>query len=246
VIGDKRPRVAGQDDECGQSALAEEQCRQEKRGVWGGYTSNVGDWSTVRRVRFFTNPIFCLVQELNSYGQNGKNKIGLSSWEKSHRTVRLNNNVRRTMPFTIPKTRQMVGLFGILGFWLGFILPIGFAERIFYTTKPYAFMDGWFIVALAFLVAASFAMIPFATVIVERSSSSLRYFTTLLTFTSIWLVIAVLTSVAVSIVTATVHHKTLDIPSWLIPAGLLLVAILPGVTVLSLGYLRARRYEPCA
>jgi len=132
-------------------------------------------------------------------------------------------------------------LFGVLGLWLGLMLSCGFAGWIYFTTKPLAFVDDWFIVALAFLVAASFAMIPFATALVQRSSASARYFPTLLVFATIWVVMAVLTSVLVGFVTATIHHKTLGIPSWLIPAGLLLVAILPGAAVLSRGYLRAGR-----
>ena len=89
-------------------------------------------------------------------------------------------------------------------------------------------------------------MIPLTTVIIQRARPGVRYRSALLALASFWVVMVVLTSVVVSFVTATVHHKTLDIPRWLIPAGLFLVAIFPGITVLFAGYWRARRYESCA
>jgi len=141
---------------------------------------------------------------------------------------------------------QMVTLFGVLGFVLGWCFVPAFGGWIFYTTKPLEFIDTWVVFVLAALFGASFAMIPLTTVIIQRARPSVRYRGTLLALASFWVVMVVLTSVVVSFVTATVHHKTLDIPRWLIPAGLFLVAIFPGITILFAGYWRARRYESCA
>lgn len=147
---------------------------------------------------------------------------------------------------TNQNARQMVTLFGVLGFVFGWCFPAAFGGWIFYTTKPLEFIDGWMIPVIAASFGASLAAIPFAVSAISRSSAGGRYFTPLFVLTGVWAVIVFSTSVVVRIVTATVHQKTLHIPIWLIPVSLILVAVVPGVIVLALGYLRARRHESCA
>jgi hypothetical protein len=149
------------------------------------------------------------------------------------------------MPSANHNTRQFAVLFAVLGFVLGFCFPGAFAEWIFYTTKPFHFLDEWIVFILAALFALSATTIPFAAAVVPRSASAVSHRGTLLVFSGIWVVASLLTSLVVSLVTALIHHQTLSIPDWLISAGLLLVPVVAAITILIAGFWRARRYEPC-
>ena len=149
--------------------------------------------------------------------------------------------INPAMPPISRSNRQLLALFGFLGFGLGIFFPSLFAERIFYTTEPFAFLSDLSVFALALLFGLSFAMIPLATMNMHHSSSIVRYPGALPALAVFWAIMTALTSVVVSFVTATVHHRTLDIPAWSVPVGLSLVALLPGITILFTVLWRSRR-----
>ena len=140
------------------------------------------------------------------------------------------------------RTTGIVVLFAILGLVVGVCFP-GVIEWMFYTTKPFHFIDDWVIFVLIALFGVSFAMIPLASVIAQRSSATVGRRHVLWPFVGVWLVSIALTCLTLSMVTARIHHATLSFPDWLIPVGLLLVPTAGAVIVLCSGVWKARRSE---
>ncbi len=156
-------------------------------------------------------------------------------------------NCMCAMPSPKVSTDFTVVLFGVAGLILG-SCSLGSVEKIFYTTKPFAFLDSWHLWLFIALFVISFACIPFAASRARRPSADADVPTRgrLVSLLAIWMCVAVVTAFLVSIITATIHHKTLSFPDWLIPAGLWLVPAIPCVTILLVGFWGARRNEPCA
>lgn len=114
-------------------------------------------------------------------------------------------------------------LFGITGMVLGFF-SLGFLEVVFYTTKAMAFVDGWDLIWFVAWFAASFTLIPVASALWQRVRP--------VWLLVIWASVTLITGCLVSVVTALVHHRTLNIPDWLIPAGLMFIPLISGVVTL--------------
>lgn len=183
--------------------------------------------------------------------------IVISTGERSRRFWRVAHpNVKRTMPSRKVSSDSTTALFGIVvrattvifGF-VGLILgggSLGFVDQMFYTTKPHAFLAGWHQFLIIGLYVVSVALIPFAArrsrIPVVDSVASWRG--RLVWFIVTWVCIAVLMAFMVSVIAATIHHRTLSIPDWLISGGLMLVPVLPGIVVLIIGRWIARSHEP--
>ncbi len=117
-----------------------------------------------------------------------------------------------------------VTLFAIVGLVLGFV-SLRFLDIVFYTTKPMAFLDQWHILLFIALLTVSFALTPAAA-----SPGLLPLAVQLF----IWVCVTLATGFLVSVLTATVHNRTLSIPAWLVPTGLLVIPLISGtVTVIS-------------
>jgi hypothetical protein len=83
----------------------------------------------------------------------------------------------------------------------------------------------------------SAATIPlFAAAVCQRSAATVSYRGLLFVYASVWVAVAALTSLAVSILTATVHHRTLSIPVWLVPAGLFFIPAGAGAVIFLVGF----------
>ena len=124
---------------------------------------------------------------------------------------------------------SIVVLFGGGGSILG-ACAFGLVEKMFYTTKPFAFLNDWHFLVFFVLFTASFASIPIAAGRSNRRRLTLSVIA--------WVSAAILTAILVAIATATIHHRMLNIPDWLIPVGLWLVPVVPGImTVLQAKWL---------
>jgi hypothetical protein len=123
-----------------------------------------------------------------------------------------------------------VTLFGISGLVLGFF-SMGFIPLVFYTTKPFHFLDEWALYLFVVLFAASFTLIPVAA----ARWPAIRIVRLFL----VWIGATVIAGLVVSVHTAVVHNQTLSIPDWLLPTGLLSIPIISGVVTLVL----ARSYR---
>ncbi|MGO8836177.1 MAG: hypothetical protein ACLQAH_15620 [Limisphaerales bacterium] len=141
------------------------------------------------------------------------------------------------MPPPKVSTSFTVLVFSLAGLVLGFC-SLGLLEVMFYTTKPFAFLEGWQLMLFVALFTASFVLIPLAA----ARSHALR----LIWFLVAWICTTVLTGFLVSVITAAVHHQTLDIPDWMIPTGLLLVPVASGIVIIVLARFWRVRHESCA
>ena len=147
-----------------------------------------------------------------------------------------------TRKYSTGFTMVLVILFGVAGWLVGFFsVYAGLLEKIFYTTKPSAFLDSWQVWLFNALFAASFACIPFAADRSHRSAvdSGAPRQARFLSFLAAWVGAAFVTGLLVSVIAATIHHKMQHVPDWLIPLSLLLVPIGPGITVLVVSFWRA-------
>jgi hypothetical protein len=141
------------------------------------------------------------------------------------------------MPFPKVSTAFMATLFSIAGLVLGFC-SLGYLEVVFYTTKPFFFLEAWHVYLFIALFTISFALIPFTAAHSQHGR--------LIWFLIAWICVTVLTAFLVSVITAIIHHLTLGIPYWLIPVGLLLIPIVSGVMMLLLARFWRLKHETCA
>jgi hypothetical protein len=129
------------------------------------------------------------------------------------------SNIVMSMSSSKVSTAFIVLLFGIVGLMAGF-LSIGLLDTVFHTTKPAAFLDSWHILMFIALFGISFSLIP----LMKTCSGS----SPLGKFLAIWISVAGLTGLSMSILTAIIHHFSSSIPDWFIPTGLMLIPIIPG------------------
>lgn len=136
---------------------------------------------------------------------------------------------------------QISGSFIGLGLALGWCFPVLFADWIFYTTKPFHFLDDRMVLILGVVFAFSAATIPFLAALVQRSAADISYRRSLLRCSCIWIAGAAGSSLAVSLLAATIHHQAKSIPEWLVPSGLYFIPVTAGIVNLYLGLRRVRR-----
>ncbi|MBI4661652.1 MAG: hypothetical protein HY735_22745 [Verrucomicrobia bacterium] len=133
-------------------------------------------------------------------------------------------------------------VFAVLGFLFSLVfLYWGGVEWVFHTTKPFHFLDDSLLFAFILLFTASGCSVA---MVGQRFASGARYGARFAVVAGVWVGTVLLASVAVRIVAEAVHRSTQSIPEGLLPVGLLLIPALAAVSVLLVGFRRARGYDP--
>lgn len=130
------------------------------------------------------------------------------------------SQVRQEPPAKV-STSSLVTLFAISGLVLG-ICSLGLVDVVFHTTKPFSFLEDWHLFLFISLFAVSLSLIPIAA----RSQHG-----SLVWFLMGWVGVMLVSGYVLSVTTSIVHHRTLSIPNWLIPGGLLAMPIVASVTI---------------
>jgi hypothetical protein len=112
---------------------------------------------------------------------------------------------------------------------------------IFYTTKPWFFIDEWISYAFFASFMLSVISIPVVESISQPQNSDSRYRGFGLVLASAWLTAVVISSLLVRFITAIVHRITLNIPDGLVPIGLMFIPIAAIATLWFIGFRKAKR-----